>query len=438
VAPESIPACLEVSAWTDGGSSWASPPRAAARGRAVPPESILTTAGKDLLRNFLGLGRRSASSGTWRRPPRRAPDRDEAARQWGRSWTARRRRPRSGASRGDGRARRDEDEVVASPGRCGRGRCRSPPRAPSTPAARAATARAPSTSRPWPRSWCGLRVPVAKHGNRSASGTCGSADVLEALGVRIDAPPATVQKTLDDAGWTFLFARSSMPRPATRWAAQGDRVRTAFNLLGPLTNPARRRASGRCAKAELAPFVARCLRRLGRSTRGSSTGRARRADLTGPTAVAELDGDEVRTFAVTPEDAGLATAPLDALRGGPAGERGDRARVLSGAPGPKRDVVLLNAAAASWWRSGEEPARGRSTGRGRDRRRSGPPPPRPGEGVTRVSDRPHPHSVLDAILAKTRERVASERSSGRSLSPPGGEAGAPVRPFGAALAGRAG
>ena len=110
---------------------------------------------------------------------------------------------------------------------------------------------------------CG--VPVAKHGNRSASGTCGSADVLEALGVRIDAPPAVVQAALDTVGWTFLFAPKF--HASTRHALAPRRelgVRTAFNLLGPLTNPAR--PSGQVVgvpRPELTSFVARCLQRLG-------------------------------------------------------------------------------------------------------------------------------------------------------------------------------
>jgi anthranilate phosphoribosyltransferase len=195
---------------------------------------------------------------------------------------------------------------------------------------------------------CG--VPVAKHGNRSASGTCGSADVLEALGVRIDAPAATVQKALDEAGWTFLFA----PRfhASTRHAV-GPRkemgVRTAFNLLGPLTNPAR--PDGQVVgvpRAELAPFVARCLQRLGTKrawvVHGSGLDEL---TLAGPTTVAELDGGAVRTFTIVPDDAGLASAPLEALRGGDPQANAALAReVLSGAAGPKRDVVLLNAAAA--------------------------------------------------------------------------------------------
>jgi anthranilate phosphoribosyltransferase len=106
---------------------------------------------------------------------------------------------------------------------------------------------------------CG--VPVAKHGNRSASGNCGSADVLEALGVRIDAPVEGVQRCLDETGWTFLFAPAF--HASTRFAA-GPRkelgVRTAFNLLGPLTNPARPRAQVvGVPRPELTEFLARCL-----------------------------------------------------------------------------------------------------------------------------------------------------------------------------------
>ena len=159
-----------------------------------------------------------------------------------------------------------------------------------------------------------------------------------------------MQAALDEAGWTFLFA----PRfhASTRHAV-GPRkemgVRTAFNLLGPLTNPAR--PDGQVVgvpRAELAPFVARCLQRLGTKrawvVHGSGLDEL---TLAGPTTVAELDGGAVRTFTIVPEDAGLASAPLDALRGGDPQANAALAReVLSGAPGPKRDVVLLNAAAA--------------------------------------------------------------------------------------------
>jgi anthranilate phosphoribosyltransferase len=159
-----------------------------------------------------------------------------------------------------------------------------------------------------------------------------------------------VQKTLDEVGWTFLFAPKF--HASTRHAV-GPRkemgVRTAFNLLGPLTNPAR--PEGQVVgvpRADLAPFVARCLRRLGTKRAWVVNGSGLdELTLTGPTTVAELDGDEVRTSVVTPEDAGLARAPLDALRGGdPQANAAIAREVLAGGAGPKRDVVLLNAAAA--------------------------------------------------------------------------------------------
>jgi len=196
---------------------------------------------------------------------------------------------------------------------------------------------------------CG--VPVAKHGNRSASGSCGSADLLEALGLRIDAPPALAQRSLDEAGWAFLFAPGF--HAATRHAV-GPRkelgVRTAFNLLGPLTNPALPEAQVvGVPRPELTGFIARCLQRLGVRrawvVHGSGLDEL---SLCGPTTVAAFGDDGiVRTFTVTPEDAGLARCGAESLRGGDATASATIAgEVLGGARGPRRDVVLLNAAAA--------------------------------------------------------------------------------------------
>jgi anthranilate phosphoribosyltransferase len=195
---------------------------------------------------------------------------------------------------------------------------------------------------------CG--VPVAKHGNRAASSRCGSADVLEALEVRIDAPVETVQRCLDQAGWAFLFAPGF--HASTRHAV-GPRkelgFRTAFNLLGPLTNPAHPSAQlVGVPRAELTEFVARCLRRLG-------VGRAwvvhggglDEISLCGPTRVTSFDDGEVRTFTVEPRDAGLEACQASALHGGDAAANAAIARgVLEGAKGAARDVVLFNAAAA--------------------------------------------------------------------------------------------
>jgi anthranilate phosphoribosyltransferase len=197
---------------------------------------------------------------------------------------------------------------------------------------------------------CG--VPVAKHGNRSASGSCGSADLLEALGLRIDAGADTVQRSLDEAGWAFLFAPGF--HAATRHAV-GPRkelgVRTAFNLLGPLTNPARPEAQVvGVPRPELTGFIARCLQRLGVRRAWVVHGAGiDELSLCGPTTVAAFDGGEndVRTFTVTPEDAGLAPCRPETLRGGDAATSARiAAEVLGGERGPRRDVVVLNAAAA--------------------------------------------------------------------------------------------
>jgi anthranilate phosphoribosyltransferase len=195
---------------------------------------------------------------------------------------------------------------------------------------------------------CG--VPVAKHGNRSASGSCGSADVLEELEVRIDAPVASVQRCLDEVGWAFLFAPGF--HASTRHAV-GPRkelgTRTAFNLLGPLTNPAVPAAQVvGVPRPELTEFMAGCLRRLGVArawiVHGSGLDEV---SLCGPTRVTAFENGDVRTFTVTPADAGLEPCAARALQGGDARENAGIARgVLEGRRGPARDVVILNAAAA--------------------------------------------------------------------------------------------
>jgi anthranilate phosphoribosyltransferase len=354
VEPESVPGCLEVSAWTDGGVVMGLRHRERPlEGVQFHPESILTTAGKDLLRNFLGLGAKVSIKRHLAKLARgERLTEDEAASAMGAIMDGEATPAQIGGLLGAMAARGEtEDEVV---GFARAMRARAVPLASrgavdtcGTGGDGAGTFNI-STVASFVVAACG--VPVAKHGNRSASGTCGSADVLEALGVRIDAPPSTVQKALDEAGWTFLFA----PRfhAATRHAVAPRKelgVRTAFNLLGPLTNPAR--PEGQVVgvpRAELTPFVARCLQRLGTKrawvVHGSGLDEL---TLAGPTTVTEVDSERVRTFTVTPEDAGLKTASLEALRGGdPQANAAIAREVLSGARGPKRDVVLLNAAAA--------------------------------------------------------------------------------------------
>jgi anthranilate phosphoribosyltransferase len=196
---------------------------------------------------------------------------------------------------------------------------------------------------------CGVKV--AKHGNRSVSSLCGSADVLEALGVRIAAPAATVERCLHDVGIAFFFAPTF--HPAMRHAAQARKdlgVRTAFNLLGPLTNPARasRQLVG-VPRPELTELMARALLLLG-STRAWVVHGADGLDelsTTGYTKVSECRDGTVQTFYVHPSDYGLPKCSIDALRGGDAAENAHRIReVMDGVAGPTRHVVLLNAGAA--------------------------------------------------------------------------------------------
>lgn len=195
---------------------------------------------------------------------------------------------------------------------------------------------------------CGVRV--AKHGNRSVSSRSGSADVFEALGVNVAAPPAVVARCLDQVGMAFLFA--PMFHPSMKHAGPVRRelgVRTAFNLLGPLTNPAgtTRQLVG-VPRPELTELVARALGLLG-STHVWVVHAADGLDelsTTGYTKVSECREGLLRTFFVHPSMFGLAKAAMADLRGGDAAQNADVARsVLGGAAGPARDIVLLNAGA---------------------------------------------------------------------------------------------
>jgi anthranilate phosphoribosyltransferase len=196
---------------------------------------------------------------------------------------------------------------------------------------------------------CG--VTVAKHGNRSVSSRCGSADVFEALGVNIAAPPAIVERTLRDTGIAFFFAPTF--HPSMKHAAQTRRdlgIRTAFNLLGPLTNPAgaTRQIVG-VPRPELTELLARALLMLG-STRAWVVHGADGIDeisTTGYTKVSECRGGAVHTFYVHPADFGLAKSAPAELKGGDAAENAAIVLdVLAGTRGPRRDVVLLNAGVA--------------------------------------------------------------------------------------------
>ena len=197
----------------------------------------------------------------------------------------------------------------------------------------------------------GCGVPVAKHGNRALSSRSGSADLLAALGVTIDADMALVREALWEAGIGFLMAprhHGAMRHVGPTRVELG--TRTVFNLLGPLSNPAgaRRQVIG-VFDAKWAQPMAEVLRNLGSERVWVVHGSDGTDELTttGPSAVVELDGGTIRSFEVKPEDAGLPRAASEDLKGGDAAENAGIVRsVLSGEPGPARDIVVLNAAAA--------------------------------------------------------------------------------------------
>lgn len=196
----------------------------------------------------------------------------------------------------------------------------------------------------------GAGVPVAKHGNRAASGLCGSADLLEELGVAIDLDAAGVERCLVEAGIGFMFA--PVFHPAWGHAApvrRELRVPTSFNFLGPLTNPARPAAQVVGVSDErMLPLMAEVLARRGTRAkvfRGEDG--IDELTTTGPSLVLDVLGGEVREDRLDPAEYGIARASREDLRGGEARVSARIARaVLGGERGPARDVVLLNAAAA--------------------------------------------------------------------------------------------
>ena len=196
----------------------------------------------------------------------------------------------------------------------------------------------------------GAGCPVAKHGNRAASSQCGSADVLEALGVVISLPPDGVRRCVEEAGVGFLYAPDF--HPALRQVISVRRelgLRTVFNVLGPLASPAgvRHQLIG-VANARLAPMMAEVLHRLGHIHALVFTGPDGIDELgVGGTAHCyEVTPDGVRESILDPAEAGIDAASVDAVRGGDAATNAAIIlAVLDGAGGPRRDVVLLNTAA---------------------------------------------------------------------------------------------
>jgi anthranilate phosphoribosyltransferase len=197
----------------------------------------------------------------------------------------------------------------------------------------------------------GAGVRVAKHGNRSVTSKCGSADVMEALGVNINLVPERVAACLEQVGIAFLFAPALHSAMKYVQPARRDlRLRTVFNLLGPLTNPAR----ATCQvvgvySADLVEKLAEALSMLGlhRALVVHGNDGLDEITITGPTRIGEVRDGQVRTYEVTPEEFGLARAALDDISGGDAAMNAALIRdVLQGRKSARRDVVVLNAAAA--------------------------------------------------------------------------------------------
>jgi len=196
----------------------------------------------------------------------------------------------------------------------------------------------------------GCGVTVAKHGNRNFSSKSGSADILSALGVNLDADVGAVQRAMHEAGIGFLMApkyHSAMRHVGPTRVELG--TRTIFNLLGPISNPAgaKRQLVGVFAPSWVKP-IAEVLGKLGSERAWVVHGDGLdELTTTGTSFVAELNNGKVETFEVTPEAAGLKRAPLAALKGGEPAENAAKLRaILDGATGPLTDIVLLNAAAA--------------------------------------------------------------------------------------------
>jgi anthranilate phosphoribosyltransferase len=197
----------------------------------------------------------------------------------------------------------------------------------------------------------GAGCALAKHGNRSATGLSGSADLLEALGGRITLAPAAVVRCIEEVGFGFMFAPSH--HQATRFVVPVRKelaVRTIFNFLGPLTNPAgaRRQVVG-VSDPTFLERIAGALARLGcdRALVVSSEDGLDEMSTSAPTHVVEVNGRDIRRYIIAPADVGIDVAPFEAVRGGTPSDNAATTRaILAGEPGPPRDLAALNAGAA--------------------------------------------------------------------------------------------
>jgi len=191
---------------------------------------------------------------------------------------------------------------------------------------------------------------VAKHGNRSVSSQCGSADVLEALGVNLDVGPEVVEESIRTIGIGFLFAPKL--HGAMKYAIGPRRevgIRSIFNVLGPLTNPAKANVQVLGVyESGLTSVMAEVLQRLGSTSVLVVFGEGSYDEISivGPTQVSELRDGAISNYSIEPEDFGMTRANISDIRGGDAEQNAAIVReILAGQPGPKRDMVLLNAGA---------------------------------------------------------------------------------------------
>ena len=197
----------------------------------------------------------------------------------------------------------------------------------------------------------GAGLKIAKHGNRAASSACGAADVLEALGVKIDLTPEQVKQCLNEVGIGFMFAASF--HPAMKYAGPPRReigIRTVFNILGPLTNPASAETYllG-VADGSLVETMAKVLQSLGckHALVVHGDDGLDEITLTANTRVCEVTGGEIKNYEISPEGLGFSKTGMDSLKGGTAKENAALLKdILNGKQGPQRDIVLMNAAAA--------------------------------------------------------------------------------------------
>jgi anthranilate phosphoribosyltransferase len=196
----------------------------------------------------------------------------------------------------------------------------------------------------------GAGVHIAKHGNRSISSKCGSADVLEALGVSLDVPPERVGAAIHELGIGFLYAPALHTAMRHAMPARRRLGRTAFNLLGPLTNAAGARAQiAGVFSDKVVEKVALVLSELDaeRAFVVHGAGGLDEISLSGETTVGDVHRGAVQIYQVTPEDFGLERAALEAISGGDAAHNANLIRaILAGESGPRRDIVIANAAAA--------------------------------------------------------------------------------------------